>query len=160
MNSTKFKINTINNAVIRQGVDGKQGIRLGAKGSKPDKLKPFTSSYYKKQKELEDKPSKFKPSQVRENTYNATTINMRGKRTDRDYNKTQPVRFDPLKDKEQNKVGNASYNAGAFRGGEPLKEIGKYQKQLADFRPMKGGDYGKSKNVAPFPVRIKSSVNV
>ena len=160
MNSTKFKPSTIDNAKVRAGVSGKQGLRFGAPGSRPDKLKPFASNYYKKQKDMEDRPTKFKPAQVRENTYNATTTNMRGKRTDRDFNKTQPVRFDPMKDKDQNKTGNSSYNAGAFRGGEPMKEIGTYQKQLANFKTMKGGDYGKSKNVLPFPIKIKSTVNV
>lgn len=160
MRSTKFSKKTIDNAVVRQGIDGKQGIRLGPKGSRPDKLKPFTGNYYKKQKDLEDKPTKFKPAQVRENTYNASTVNMRGKRTDRDFNKTQPIRFDPLKDKDRNLVGGQSYSSGAFRGGEPNKEIGTYEKSANDFRPMNGGDYGKSKNVLPFPIRIKSNVRV
>ena len=160
MNSTKINPKIVDNAQIRSGVRGKQGLLYGAKGSRPDKLKPFSQTYYKKQKDLEDKPTKFKPAQVRENTYNATTTNMRGKRTDRDFNKTQPVRFDPMKDKDQNKTGNNSYNAGSFRGGEPLKEVGKYQGQLANFNTMKGGDYGVAKNVLPFPVKIKSNVNV
>lgn len=161
MNSTKFNIATINNAVKRQGVDGKQGIRLGAKGSKPDKLKPFSDNFYKKKKEMENKPTKFKPQQIRENTYNASTVNMRGKRTDRDFNKTQPIRFDPLAETSNvNKVGNASYNAGAFRGGEPNREIGTYEKKRGDFKTMVGGDYGKTKNVIPFPIKIKSTVSV
>jgi len=161
MSSTKFKPNTIKNAMYRSGVGGNQGLEFGKKGTKPNKLKPFTQNFTKVKKDLEDKPSKFKIGAVRENIYNASTVNMRGKRTDRDFNGTQPIRFDPLADKDQNKVGQFSYSSGAYRGGEDNKEINnKYEKtRLTQFK-MSGGDYGKSKNVLPYPIKIKSNVKI
>ena len=160
MNSTKFKPTIIKNAMFRSGVGGNQGLEYGKAKSKPDKLKPFTQNFSKVKKDLDDKPTTFKPAAVRENIYNASTSNMRGKRTDRDYNGTQPIRFDPLADKDVNKVGQSSFSSGAYRGGEDNKEVGTYEKTRLQQKKLNGGDFGKAKNVLPFPVKIKSNVNV
>ena len=59
-----------------------------------------------------------------------------------------------------NKVGQSSFSSGAYRGGEDNKEVGTYEKSRLEQKKLNGGDFGKAKNVLPFPVKIKSNVKV
>ena len=47
----KFSTKSIDNATLRQNVNGRQGLLRGAKGSKPEMLKPFADNYVKKKKD-------------------------------------------------------------------------------------------------------------
>ena len=53
----KFSTKSIDNATLRQNVNGQQGIFRGKPGSKPEVLKPFADNYVKKKKDMEGKPT-------------------------------------------------------------------------------------------------------
>lgn len=146
----KFKVSTIDNATLRQNVNGKQGIFRGAAGSKPELLKPFADNYVKKKKDMEGKPKKFSRKDTAENEYKARTKDLAGKKTSAEFRGDKP-RFDPM-EKAQELVGSNSASSGTFRGGRDRQEVNsRYEKPLGN---------ATEKNVNPFAIKIKSSVNL
>ena len=146
----KFNVKTINNATLRQNVDGKQGILRGAKGSKPDILKPFADNYVKKKADMEAKPRTFSKKQVAKTEYNARNKDLAGYKNSSEFRGDKP-RFDPM-ETTQNLVGSNSQQSGVFRGGKDRAEINvRYEKPMGN---------ATKKSVNPFAIKIKSTVSL
>lgn len=146
----KFSVKSIDNATLRQNVDGKQGILRGSRGSKPEILKPFADNYVKKKKDMEGKPKTFSVKNTMENVYKASNKDLAGKKTDTEFRGDKP-RFDPM-ERTQELVGSNSQSSGAFRGGEDRKEVNnRYEKPIGN---------ASKKSVNPFSIKIKSSVKL
>lgn len=146
----KFSVKSIDNATLRQNVDGRQGLLRGARGSKPDVLKPFADNYVKKKKEMDGKPTKFSKKDTAQNEYNARNKDLAGKKTSTEFRGDKP-RFDPM-EKSQALVGSNSASSGTFRGGRDRQEVNnRYEKPLGN---------ATKKSVNPFAIKIKSAVNL
>ena len=147
----KFSVKSIDNATLRQNVNGKQGIFRGAKGSKPEVLKPFADNYVKKKKDMDGKPITFSKAVTADNEYKARAKDLAGDKTSKEFRGDKP-RFDPM-EKSQSLVGNSSEASGTFRGGLDRKEINnKYEKPI--------GRVTRSQSVNAFAIKIKSSVKL
>tara|TARA_R110000823_G_scaffold118218_2_gene241931 strand:- start:319 stop:762 length:444 start_codon:yes stop_codon:yes gene_type:complete len=146
----KFSTKSIDNATLRQNVNGRQGLLRGAKGSKPEMLKPFADNYVKKKKDMEGKPKTFSSKETATNEYLARNKDLAGKKTSAEFRGDKP-RFNPM-EQTQELVGSNSSSSGTFRGGRDKKEVNnRYEKPA-------GRATGKSVN--PFAIKIKSSVNL
>lgn len=147
----KFSVKSIDNATLRQNINGKQGIFRGAKGSKPEVLKPFADNYVKKKKDMDGKPTTFSKALTAENEYRARSKDLAGDKSIKEFRGDKP-RFDPM-EKSQSLVGNSSQTSGTFRGGLDRKEVNnKYEKPI--------GRITRSQSVNPFAIKIKSAVKL
>jgi len=146
----KFSIKSIDNATLRQNVDGRQGILRGGAGSRPDVLKPFADNYVKKKKDMEGKPTKFSKKITADNEYKARNKDLAGKKTSTEFRGDRP-RFDPM-EKSQALVGSNSSQSGKYRGGRDNEEINnRYEKPIGN---------ASKKSVNPFAIKIKSTVKL
>jgi len=147
----KFSTKSIDNATLRQNVNGQQGIFRGKPGSKPEVLKPFADNYVKKKKDMEGKPTTFSKRVTAENEYQARNTDLAGDKSATEFRGDKP-RFDPM-EMNQSLVGSNSRASGTFRGGLDKKEVNnKYEKPV--------GRVTRSQSVNPFAIKIKSSVKL
>ena len=146
----KFSVKSIDNATLRQDVDGKQGILRGAKGSKPEVLKPFADNYVKKRKDMDGKPKTFSNKETAKNEYLARNKDLAGTKTSTEFRADKP-RFDPM-EKVQALVGSNSSSSGTFRGGKDRQEVNNRYEKPAGRATLK--------SVNPFAIKIKSAVNL
>jgi hypothetical protein len=104
------------------------------------------------------KPTKFGRKQLEENKFLARNPDFAGKRKGMEFRGDTPIRFNPMEYKEEY-AGGRSYESGAFRGGEPNKEINnKYEKPIGRVKPFSAVESVKPKGlqINPFSIQIKS----
>ena len=147
----KFSTRSIDNATLRQNINGQQGIFRGKPGSKPDKLVPFADNYVKKKKDMESRPTTFSRKTTVENEYQARNTDLAGDKSAAVFRGDKP-RFDPMEMK-QALVGSNSSASGTFRGGVDKKEVNnRYEKPV--------GRVTRSQSINSFAIKIKSSVKL
>ena len=156
---SKIKNSCVSNSVSRAGVNGLEGLYQGKNKEKASKAKAFTDNYKQRTLDL-GKPTKFNRKQLEQNNFLARNPDFAGKRKGSEFRGDTPIRFNPLESKEEY-AGGRSYESGAFRGGEPNKEINnKYEKPIGRVKPFSKVDSIKpiSQSVNPFAIQIKSRV--
>ena len=155
---SKISNNTVTNSISRNGVNGKEGLyQMKNKGNKASKAKAFTDNYKQRTMDL-GKPTKFGRKQLEENKFLARNPDFAGKRKGMEFRGDTPIRFNPMEYKEEY-AGGRSYESGAFRGGEPNKEINnKYEKPIGRVKPFSAVESVKPKGlqINPFSIQIKS----
>ena len=155
--TTRFKKSTIINATARSKTYGNQGLRYGKAGSRPDKHDGFTGDFIKKKKDIDEKPSvNFSKEQTENNLFKSRNPDRAGERKVLEFRGDKPIRFDPLTDAE-NYAGSYSRDAGAFRGGEPKKEVNRfYEKPTGLVEKIRNGEG----NPDPLRIKIKSGIKI
>lgn len=154
--TTRFKNSTIVNATARSETAGKQGMRYGSRGSRPTPHGDFKGDMVKKKQEMEDRPRLFSKKDAEDNAFKSRNPDRAGKRQVLEFRGDAPIRFNPMSD-TQEYSGGYSYSAGAFRGGEPKKEVNRfYEKPTGLVEKIKNG----KGNPNPFPVKIKTAIKI